>query len=443
LLCQYSKHFCLRSIQIHVKYEQEYLSIGGLIMREVFADRDFRKLFVGNLFSGFGQGMTMIGISWYLVSTTGTATLLGSTMLMSGILSFLVGPYIGTQIDRFSRKLILQVENMTGFTVMAMLALWGFFGVYAEWMLIAIFMVTTLMYQLHYPAQSALVQERFSPRQYNQINSLLEIEGQTAAVLAGGAAGIMLEHYGLHIVLLVDALTYLFSFLMLSRMKYTFTLADQAKANAHLSWLGQFGQSWDYIRSKKGFLLFGISVLFPFIALMAGNLLAPVFVEGSLNEGVMIYSFSEVSYAVGAVAAGFLVNGIMRRYGETASMLANILLFAAAYLLIVLLPNGWMFVALYTLVGWCNASTRLIRQSIYMTMVPKEMMGRVISFLNSVGMLMRLLLIGTFTVMLNWTGAGTGYLLLAGLLLLAALGAMLSMRHLLPAARTEVAAGEG
>jgi hypothetical protein len=34
----------------------------------------------------------------------------------------------------------------------------GFFGPYAEWMMIAIYLVTTLMFRIHYPAQSALVQ---------------------------------------------------------------------------------------------------------------------------------------------------------------------------------------------------------------------------------------------------------------------------------------------
>jgi hypothetical protein len=50
-------------------------------MSEVFGNRNFRKLFFGNLFSSCGQGMTMIGIAWYLVQTTGTAKLLGSRAL--------------------------------------------------------------------------------------------------------------------------------------------------------------------------------------------------------------------------------------------------------------------------------------------------------------------------------------------------------------------------
>ena len=408
-------------------------------MREVFAHVQFRKLFFSNLFSGFGQGMTMIGIAWYLVETTGSAQLLGSTMFTSAVLMFFIGPYIGTLIDRFSRKKMLLVENLIGFSVLCSLAVWGFFGDYAEWMLIVIYLVTTFMYQIHYPAQSALVQETFQPKHYNDINSLLEIEGQTATVLAGAGSGILLSTYGLHVVILFNALTYLFAFCLLSTMKYTFTLEREAKLNQGVSWVGQLVQSWRYIQEKKGFLIFGISALMPFIAVMASNLLKPVYVSQTLKADVSTFSLGEMAYALGAVGAGILVSLVVRKMGQLSAMIGNTLLFAIVMIAMVALPYSWALIAAYMVYGWCNASVRLIRQSLYMTVVPKQFMGRVMSFFNSIGMMMRLILIGLFTVMIDYTGAGTGYLVLAGLLLLAAFGVAATMKYLLSDAEAQAA----
>lgn len=408
-------------------------------MREVFAHVEFRKLFFSNLFSGFGQGMTMIGIAWYLVETTGSAQLLGSTMFSSAVLMFFIGPYIGTLIDRFSRKKMLLAENLIGFGVLGILAAWGFFGEYDEWMLITIYLVTTFMYQIHYPAQSALVQEAFEPRHYSDINSLLEIEGQTASVLAGAFSGVLLGHYGLHVVILFNALTYLFAFGLLSTMKYTFTLEGEARLSQGVSWVSQFGESWRYIKEKKGFLVFGICALMPFIAVMASNLLKPVYVSQTLRADVSVYSFGEMAYALGAVAAGILVSLVVRKMGQLAAMVGNTLLFAAVIVVMVALPYGWALIAAYMFYGWSNASVRLIRQSLYMTVVPKQFMGRVMSFFNSLGMIMRLVLIGVFTVMIDYTGAGAGYLVLAGLLLLAAIGVAATMRYLLADAKEQAA----
>ncbi|MFD2368484.1 MFS transporter [Brevibacillus sp. GCM10020057] len=408
-------------------------------MREVFAHAEFRKLFFSNLFSGFGQGMTMIGIAWYLVETTGSAQLLGSTMFTSALLMFFIGPYIGTLIDRFSRKKMLLIENLIGFAVLGSLAAWGFFGPYAEWMLIAIYLVTTFMYQIHYPAQSALVQEGFEARHYDSINSLLEIEGQTASVLAGGVAGVLLNSYGLHVVILFDALTYLLAFGLLSTMKYTFTLEGEAGANRGVNWLGQLGQSWQYIRERRGFLVFGISALMPFIAIMVSNLLKPVYVSQTLKADVSVFSFGEMAYAIGAVTAGALVAIVVRKVGSYAAIVGNTLLFAAVIAGMVSLPYGWALIAAYAVYGWCNASVRLIRQTLYMNVVPKHLMGRVMSFFNSVGMMMRLVLIGLFTVIIDHTGASLGYIIMAGLLLLAAVGLAVTMRPILAEAKAQTA----
>ncbi|WP_139491243.1 MFS transporter [Brevibacillus dissolubilis] len=399
-------------------------------MKEVIQHRDFRKLFVGNLFSSFGQGMSMIGIPWYLVESTGSADLLGSTMFITAVMLLFIAPYLGTLVDRFSRKMVLQVENIVGFTVLILFAAWGFVGEYQEWMLIAIYFYTITSYQIHYPAQSALVQETFDQKYYQSANSWLEIEGQTAAVLAGALAGIVLSKWGLHIALLLDALTYLFAFIMLSGMNYTFTLGAEAKEASRTSWMDQFHKSWLFVKERRGFLLFGVSVLMPFIAVMASNLLAPVYVSQTLKADVLIFSLSDMTYAIGATSAGFLGIFVARSLGDRNALLVNIALFSISLILLVLIPNGWVFSALYTCVGWANAASRLIRQNIYMGLIPKAFMGRVLSFLNSVGMVMRLILIGGFTLMLDYTGAGLGYLILAGLLLLAGGGIVVSMRML-------------
>lgn len=263
-------------------------------------------------------------------------------------------------------------------------------------------------------------------------------------MLAGGIAGFLLEAYGLHVVLLINACTYLAACGLLSTMAYTFTLEREARNNRRVNWVGQLLQSWRYIREKRGFLLFGIAALMPFIAVMAGNLLKPVYVNQTLKADVTVFSLGETAYAIGALAAGLLVSAVARKFGQLPAMVGSTLLFAFVMAVMVALPYGWALVGAYMIFGWCNASVRLIRQSLYMTVVPKPFMGRIMSFFNSIGMMMRLLLIGVFTWMIDRTGAGMGYLVLAGLLLLAAAGIVGTMRYLLhdAAGQTAVATEE-
>lgn len=395
---------------------------GESVMREVFSHPSFRKLFFANLFSGFGQGMSMIGISWHLAASSSTAAYLGTTMFVSSVLMFLIAPYIGTLIDRFPRKRILLWMNGSAFSVLAVFGAIGVDGSFEKAIMISIFFMTTLVWQIHYPTQSALVQESFSPRHYQSINSLLEIEGQTASVLSGAAAGFMLDWFGFQTVLLFNAFTYLLAVVLMYSMEYTFTVEKEARSNAGTTWLQQFAQSFRMAREKKGLLLFGTCALMPFIAVMAGNLLSPVYVSKTLMADVTIFSLHEMTYAIGAVSAGFLLYRISQKWGDGVTLIGNILLFALTLAVIVALPNTAVFVLLTSLVGWCNASSRLVRQNMLMMIVPNEHMGRIMSLFQSIGLLMRLSLLGFFTLMLEYADAGTGYLILAGLLVVSAAG---------------------
>lgn len=413
-------------------------------VNEIFRIRNFRKLFLSNLFSGFGQGMTMIGISWYLVESTGSASLLGSTMLLSSIMTLLLGPYFGTLIDRFSRKAILQLEQLGGFSVLALVTAWGFWGTYQEWMMVLVFLASMFMFQIHEPTQSAFIQETFEQKDYNVINSTMEIQNQTALVLAGAFAGFLLGKYGLHIVLILNTLTYLIAFLTLTGIDYVFTQEKQVEKYLRTSWLSQFQQSWVYIKEKRGFIVFGIAALIPFLAVMLTNLLNPIFVSQVLGEDVRIYSMGEVTYSIGAVLAGFLLTWFRGKIGAFPYMVGNFILMAIALVMTVVIPMGSVFVLLSAFMGWCNVSTRLIRQTIYMELLPNRFMGRVLSFFRSIGTCMRLLLLALFTLMLDSTGASVGYLVLAGLLVTAALGIVFSMRMLMQQVDTpEVVADQG
>lgn len=400
-------------------------------MGEVIKNSNFRKLFLSNLFSGVGQGMTMIGISWYMVELTGTARLLGSTMIISAILTLLIGPFAGTMIDRFSRKAILQFEQLAGFTVLLTVSVWGWLGTYSEWMMVFIYLSSIFIFYMHESAQSAFVQEIFEPKLYGSINSFLEIENQTALVLSGALAGILLEKFGLHVVLILNALAYLLAFLNLLGINYVSTSKEKLKLDTRNSWLSMFNESWRFIKRRRGLMIFGVAALIPFITVMLVNLLNPIFVSHSLKADVKIYSLGEVTYSIGALISGICTTIITRKLSSFSYMVANYFMMIVALLLTVTFPKGGIFLLCSALIGWCNVSTRLIRQNMYMELLPNHLIGRVLSFFKSIGTLLRLLLLALFTIIIDLNGVSVGYFILAGILSVATIGIFLSFRLLL------------
>jgi MFS family permease len=400
-------------------------------MGEVIKNSNFRKLFLSNLFSGVGQGMTMIGISWYMIELTGTARLLGSTMIISAILTLLIGPFAGTMIDRFSRKAILQFEQLAGFTVLLTVSVWGWLGTYSEWMMVFIYLSSIFIFYMHESAQSAFVQEIFEPKLYGSINSFLEIENQTALVLSGALAGILLEKFGLHVVLILNTLGYLLAFLNLLGINYVSTSKEKLKLDTRNSWLSMFNESWRFIKRRRGLMIFGVAALIPFITVMLVNLLNPIFVSHSLKADVKIYSLGEVTYSIGALISGVCTTIITRKMSSSSYMVANYFMMIVALILTVTFPKAGIFLLCSALIGWCNVSTRLIRQNMYMELLPNHLIGRVLSFFKSIGTLLRLLLLALFTIIIDLNGVSVGYFILAGILSVATIGIFLSFRLLL------------
>jgi MFS family permease len=164
---------------------------------------------------------------------------------------------------------------------------------------------------------------------------------------------------------------------------------------------------------------------------MLVNLLNPIFVSHSLKADVKIYSLGEVTYSIGALISGICTTIITRKLSSSSYMVANYFMMIVALILTVTFPKAGIFLLCSALIGWCNVSTRLIRQNMYMELLPNHLIGRVLSFFKSIGTLLRLLLLALFTIIIDLNGVAVGYFILAGILSLATIGIFLSFRLLL------------
>ncbi|MEW9502952.1 MFS transporter [Jeotgalibacillus marinus] len=398
-------------------------------MSEIFTNNTLRTLILANLFSSVGKGMVLIGISWNIVESTGTASPLGITILFSTAIMILIGPYIGIYIDKYSRKKILLTANFSGAVILSFFSLWGiFWGSYSTSVLTIIYVVSMVIRQIYFPAQYALVQETFKPKKYQKINSVLEVQNQVVKVMAGVFAVFILVQYSLHTVFIITSITYLIAFLLLIPLKYSFTVNEDKKTKKNS--YKELTKGLKFIINMKGFIIFGLSVFTPFVVFMVGNLLAPAFVNIDLQENVSVFSSGEITYALGAVLAGILVTRILTKICKFTFLITNITLFSISLIGMVLILKGWAFVLVYLFMGWTVSSTRLISQTIFMEIVPKNLMGRVMITLDLLSLVIRVILIAIFTISIDIVGAGSGYLILSVLLFGAAMGISYSVKHI-------------
>jgi MFS family permease len=91
---------------------KERSASGLAFVVRALSHRNFRLFFAGQSISLIGTWMTRIATSWLVYRLTGSALLLGVVGFAGQIPSFLLAPFAGVLVDRWSRHRLLVVTQV-------------------------------------------------------------------------------------------------------------------------------------------------------------------------------------------------------------------------------------------------------------------------------------------------------------------------------------------
>ncbi|MFI5357221.1 MAG: MFS transporter, partial [Opitutales bacterium] len=360
-------------------------------MRELLRDFRIRRLLLANITGSVGSGITIIAVPWLLVQRPSGDRLYGYLTVLTTMALFLLVPYYGSWLDRCSRKFALLAAETFGAIISITMAAWiGLTGTTATWQLLVLYTGGMLYYTLHFPAKFAFIQQIFERRHYQQLMGLMEVQGQTASMLSGGLASLMLEHVPFYTIILFDAATYVFSFLVQSTLPY---VADHlAAARTTDSAWTSLGEGLRWMRDRPKFTLFVGCTLAPFVAVMTGNYLFPIYVQQILQASAAVYGRGEMVFALGALLAGFVGPSLVQRLTAGHVALGMMAIFVVGLAILGGLQSVAAFYVALLLLGLGNAGTRVARGTLVMHEVPNAIMGRVNVVIFTIDRLLRTLM---------------------------------------------------
>ena len=424
-------------------------------MTELLRDTRVQRLLIANTLGSIGSGITIFSVPWLLVHQPGGSQAYRWATIGTTLVLFATTPYYGAWVDRHSRKTALLASEAWGFFATATMAGLGLaLGGFGVAQLMAIYFAGMFYYTLHYPAKFALIQQMFDRSQYQSLIGLLEIQGQTAMMIAGGVGGLLVDHVPLWAILLFDAATYLTSFLIQSTLPYTAshlaasfpqtspkTLtalpasrpSPSSPATPTAQMLGAGGsvwrgvaEGWRWLRARPRLAIFFTCSLIPFVIVMAANYLFPIYVTQTLQAGAVYFAGGEIAFSVGAILAGFLLPRLISRHSAASTIPATMFVFLAGLLVIIALRFPLAYLLAGALIGFGNAGSRVARSALLLHVVPNELMGRVGGFYQVLDRVLRTGLVMAMAVVDTY-GPPIGFVLLAAVLVLA-LGGVIHTR---------------
>ncbi|TSB47644.1 MFS transporter [Alkalicoccobacillus porphyridii] len=391
----------MKRIKRHRKYRDIPMNKGR-------QDTRLRLLITANLLASTGMGVLSIGVAWLMVDRDQGEKLLGIAMAATTFMLFFLAPVIGNLIDRVSRKKILQFNQWLVLTVVAPMAVWGLLqGGYETWQLVVLYVTSVLYYGVYFPNNLALVQEIFDRKQHNKLNGILEIQSQTASVIAGGVSGMLFHIIDPAIIFLFVAICSILSLFFIRKIPYQ--SRNQRQSNpSHSPSDKTAGLSFIKRNVQLSLCVFALTI--PFLTLMVGNYLRPVYIQSTLSADASIYGFSNMTYSIGAVAAGVLIPFLYSRYGIWRAVWVSMFVYVASLFVVATVPVVSVFIAVQILQGLGNAGSRICKQNLMMAKIPNAYIGRVNSVFEAVGFAIRLCLLLLFTYLLGWIQVQTAFL---------------------------------
>jgi MFS family permease len=377
----------------------------------LWQDPKARLILLSNFFLVVGSGITWIAVPWLLIHQPDGEALYGISNAVLTLLIFVLLPYLGKVIDRNSRKKIIVGYFVFGIaTNLSVIAMILIENHVAAWHLIVAISLGSLGASVYYPAQYAFNQEVLSRDQYRGLSGAIEVQWQTAAMIAGGLAAFLVNRVPLTFILLFDALTFASGLLLISFVPYQKTLATGSPPAWEMMLEG-----FSYLRRRPRLSLVMFSSFLPFLGVMLGGYLTPIFVKDVLKAGPEVYGFGEVFYSLGAVIAGLMIPSMSCKLGLVPTLLLTVGGYTIAVAANPLFPLIVVLLCSMTLQGWGNAGSRVARSTLTLETVPNELMGRVTLFFSALERLLRAIFLGIITHQVAFAGAKMGFWTIAAI----------------------------
>ena len=177
--------------------------------------KNFYKLWLGELISSIGSGMTAFALSVYVYKKTGSVSYVSPISLLSFMPSIILSPIGGLLADRYDRRLLMIIGDL--FSGLGLIyILWNIQA--GEKSIVPIFLGITfssIFTSLLEPSYRATLTDILDEENYAKASGLIQAAGSAKYLISPVIAGMILSVADIRVILLLDILTFITTCLMI------------------------------------------------------------------------------------------------------------------------------------------------------------------------------------------------------------------------------------
>jgi MFS family permease len=392
---------------------------------EIISSRTYFPLWLGQLVSNFGDTLNYIALVVLVFKLSGSGLAVSVTVVFEIVPLLLLAPVAGVVIDRFPRKAILVVSDLTRAVLVLLLAVVG-----ATWQVYVIAALLTAASVFFNPTLQAVIPTLVDHEALLAANSVSWSTSQLVQIVASAVAGGMIAAIGTQSAFVINALSFVFSATMIWRLPIPPHAGelDRESRRGFAAWIQDAKAGLSFSRHDPF-----VSRLLPVQALAslavgATGALLVVLSERHLGLPPQGFAWLLLAIGVGALLGPIVLSSFTRNYRNMRLLFVPYVIRGVGDILIALvtpLPVALLILFVYGL----NTSTGMVvYNSLMQSQVPEGVRGRVYTLMDLTWSLMSLVSLAIGGLLVDSVGVEVVYymggtlLAITGVLGLALLG---------------------
>jgi MFS transporter, DHA3 family, macrolide efflux protein len=348
--------------------------------------RTFYTIILTQIFSMIGSQISGLVIGIYLYQTTGNATPLALTAFFAMLPNLFAASIAGVVSDRYNRRLIIAFADLGQAVVTLGLFISFASGSFQVWHLYLAALIQQSFGVFQGPAFSASVTMLVPPDKRDRANSMTQITGPMAGIIAPAIAGVIYVLVGVPGAIMVDLLTFVVAFTVMLRVRIPQPEKTEAGQALSGSWRKDLMAGFRYLWARRPLFWLAIfASMLNFLITGLFTVMTPYILSRTHSEPLLglISSLMNIGMVIGAVISGMLIKPRYRVQAAIGTIFLSslmIALFGTAQT-----PMALIVLGLVMLMPMPAANTAFM--SLLQDKVAPDVQGRVFAVLQQIAMM--------------------------------------------------------
>ncbi|EKF86183.1 MFS transporter [Methanobacterium formicicum] len=341
-------------------------------------------LLQGQFISMMGDMIYEIALGFWVLAFTGSPALMGTLMATSLLPGVILSPFAGVVVDRSNRKrLMILMDLIRGITII-IVAIAAIMGLLQLWMVFLAGIILGIGGAFFGPAAMSVLPQMVPRDKLTNANSLFGVSNTGADILGNSLGGILYVLIGAPLMFLLNGISFILSGISISFAKIPKSRESKITTENFLS---DLKESTQFVWKLKGLLyILLIFSIFSFLVHIAVVLLIPLF-QFTPGLGAAKYGIAVACFTVGVFMGMVVLSTVNVHPSKKATLMLISLTISNLCLILFALTTQFYLMALLLLIaGLSESVVNVFILSSIQSVVPDEMMGKVMGLVGTITM---------------------------------------------------------